>query len=139
MKALPLITLAKSDYEDLSGHPVAISDFKGKRVILNFWATWCRPCIEEMPSMLRAQELLGRENYVFVLASDQEIATIKKFQEKMDFDFTYVKFTGSLASKKINALPASFIFNSKGDFQFRVDGARDWDALITIEELKNIP
>lgn len=129
----------KSDYEDINGNPVALHDFKGKRVILNYWATWCRPCIAEMPSMLRAQEMLGRNDYVFVLASDQDWETIKGFQQRTGYGFTFLKFNGSLAAQQIHALPASFIYNSAGDFQFRVAGARTWDAPENIEELKNIP
>ena len=40
----------ESSFVDMDGNPVELSDFKGKRILLNYWATWCRPCIEEMPS-----------------------------------------------------------------------------------------
>ncbi len=49
--------VSASGYADLEGNPVELSDYKGKRILLNFWATWCRPCIEEMPSLLKAQEI----------------------------------------------------------------------------------
>ena len=55
-------------FKDLHGNPVVLSDFKGKRVLLNFWATWCRPCIEEMPSLLKAKEVLEKENYIFFIS-----------------------------------------------------------------------
>lgn len=129
----------ESDFEDLNGNPVVLSNFKGKRVVLNYWATWCRPCIAEMPSIRRAQDILEKEGYVFLLASDQAVETIREFQQKKGFDFTYLKFTGSLAEQQINALPASFIYNSKGELQFKVMGAKEWDSPESLEELKHVP
>jgi peroxiredoxin len=132
-------TSGKSDYEDLNGRPVALSDYKGKRIILSYWATWCRPCIAEMPSMIRAQTALGKDNYVMLLASDQPMHTIKDFQQKRGYDFTYLKFNGSLTEQQIYALPASFIYNSKGELQFKVTGAKEWDSPESLAELKRVP
>lgn len=129
----------KSDFEDLNGRPVALSYYKGKRIILSYWATWCRPCIAEMPSMIRAQTALGKDNYVMLLASDQSMQTIKDFQQKKDYDFTYLKFNGSLTEQQIYALPASFIYNSKGELQFKVTGAKEWDSPESLAELKRVP
>lgn len=128
----------KSTYEDLEGNPIELSDFKGKKVVVNYWATWCRPCIEEMPSMLRAQELLTNDNYVFLLASDQSIEKIKEFKDKKKFEFTFLKFTGSLADMQINALPATFIYNEAGEFANRVDGITEWDSQEMLDKLKAI-
>ncbi len=138
-EALTYEAVVKSDFEDLSGNPVALTEYKGKKIILNYWATWCRPCIAEMPSMLRAQELLGKNRYVFLLASDQSVETVREFQNKKGFDFIYLKFTGSLAQKQINALPTSFIYNSKGELQFTISGARAWDSPESLKELKQVP
>lgn len=139
LKAEALNLNGKSDFEDLNGNPVALSDFKGKRVVVNYWATWCRPCIAEMPSILRAQEILEKEGYVFLLASDQAVEITRAFQQKKGFDFTYLKFTGSLLEQQIHALPASFIYNSKGELQFKVMGAKEWDSPESLEELKQVP
>ena len=77
--------VSTSTYEDLEGNPIEISDYKGKRVLLNYWATWCRPCIEEMPDMEKAQTILEKDNYVFLFASDQSIDKINKFKEARGF------------------------------------------------------
>ena len=131
-------TVPKSTYEDIDGKPIELSDFKGKRILLSYWATWCKPCIEEMPSLVAAQKLLENENYIFLMASDQSMKKIKAFQEKKNFDLTFVKFNGALASEKINALPATFIYNEKGEKVDRIDGATAWNSPEIIEKLKNV-
>ena len=55
-------------YTDLEGNLVSLKDFKGKKILLNFWAAWCTPCLEEMPSMAKAQELLQSENFIFLFS-----------------------------------------------------------------------
>lgn len=125
-------------YEDLEGNPVELSDFKGKRILLNFWATWCRPCIEEMPSLLKSKTILEKENYVFLLATDQSTEKIKSFIERKNFDFNYIRLTGSFAQLKIQALPVTFIYNEKGEKVDEISGAIAWDSPEIIERLKNI-
>ena len=127
-----------SGYEDLEGKPVALSDYSGKRILLNFWATWCRPCIEEMPSLLNAQEILQKENYVFLLASYQSVKIINAFKVKNGFEFTYVRYTGTFADLGIHALPKTFIYNKNGDKVDEISGAIAWDSPQIIEKLKNI-
>ena len=125
-----------STFIDMDGKSVELSDFKGKRILLNYWATWCRPCIEEMPNLLNAQEVLRAENYVFLLASDQSLEKIKAFKAKKQYDFTFLKFAGSLAEMQINALPATFIYNESGKIVHRIDGATEWDSPKILDKLK---
>lgn len=131
-------TEPKSTYEDFEGNAIELSDYRGKRILLSYWATWCKPCIEEMPSLVEAQKLLENDNYVFLMASDQSIKKIKAFQEKKNFDLTFLKFNGALASEQINALPATFIYNEKGEKVDRIDGATEWNSPEIIKKLKNI-
>ena len=75
-------------YTDLEGNAVALSDFKGKRILLNFWATWCFPCLEEMPSMEKAQEVLASENYVFLFATTDELNKINSLKKKTELSLS---------------------------------------------------
>jgi thiol-disulfide isomerase/thioredoxin len=125
-------------YADLEGNPVELSDYKGKRILLNFWATWCRPCIEEMPSLLKAQEILEKENYIFLLATDQSVKIINSFKARKGFEFTYIRYTGAFANLGINALPKTFIYNEEGDKVDEISGAIAWDSPEIIEKLKSV-
>lgn len=131
-------TLTTSHYEDLEGNTIELDQYKGKRILLNFWATWCRPCIEEMPALLKAQSRLEKEGYVFLLASDQSTETIKKFKAKKNFDFNFIKFTGSLAQLKIQALPTTFIYNEKGEKVDEITGGVEWDSQEIIGRLLKV-
>ncbi|MEO9479906.1 MAG: TlpA disulfide reductase family protein [Maribacter dokdonensis] len=125
-------------YEDLEGNVISLSDYKGKRVLLNYWATWCRPCIAEMPDMEKAQAILENENYVFLFASDQSVAKIEKFKEARGFNLNFIKFNGVYANKGVSALPATFIYNEVGEQVLRFDGGLKWDSPEMIEKLRAV-
>ena len=137
-KPEPVEKLATSTYEDLAGTPIELADYKGKRVLVNYWATWCRPCIEEMPDLLELQEILATENYVFVLASDESTKKIENFKQKRGFDFNFIKYNGTYSELNIDALPVSFVYNEAGEEVLRFDGAMEWTTPELLEQLKNI-
>ncbi|WP_282049937.1 TlpA family protein disulfide reductase [Maribacter aquivivus] len=130
--------ISTSTYEDLEGNPIELSDYKGKRVLVNYWATWCRPCIEEMPDMEKAQTILEQDNYVFLFASDQSVKKIKAFEEARGFQLDFIKFNGMYAAENVSALPATFIYNEVGEQVFRFDGGLKWDSPEMIEKLRAV-
>ncbi|MDF4202886.1 TlpA disulfide reductase family protein [Maribacter sp. SA7] len=130
--------VASSTYEDLEGNPIELSDYKGKRVLVNYWATWCRPCIEEMPDMEKAQAILADDNYVFLFASDQSVEKINKFKEARGFQLDFIKFNGVYAEENVSALPATFIYNEVGEQVARFDGGLKWDSAEMIEKLRAV-
>lgn len=137
-KPEPMENLVTSTYEDLAGNPIELTDYTGKRVLVNYWATWCRPCIEEMPDLLKLQEVLATENYVLVLASDESTIKIENFKQQRGFDFNFIKYNGTYAELNIDALPVSFVYNEAGEAILRFDGAMEWTTSEVIDQLKNI-
>ena len=127
--------LDKIELQTLDGTPIDMDDFKNKTVFINFWATWCKPCIQEMPTIAKAQEVLKDKNVVFLFPSNESVDLIEGFKERNSFDFNYVQ-SKNLEALNIVALPTTFIFNPKGELIFSEAGFRDWSteenlALIT--------
>lgn len=134
----PNLIQSNSIYVDLDNNEVDLSSFRGKKILINYWATWCGPCIQEMPSLLKAQELLKDENYIFLLVSDESIKKISKFKNRKKFNFTYLKSSVSLVSMNIYTLPTTYIFNEKGENIKKMVGAVDWNSNRIIKKLKSL-
>ncbi len=119
--------LDKIELKQLDGTRIDWSNFKGKIIFINFWATWCKPCIQEMPTIAKAQEQLKGQDVVFLFPSNESVDQIQNFKEKRDFDFNYVQ-AQNMEALNIMALPTTFIFNAKGELIFSEAGFRDWST-----------
>ena len=81
----------KTSFVDLSENNLDLSAYKEGKIVINYWATWCRPCIKEMPSLKKAEEILEDYGYTFLLVSDETISKISKFKNERNFDFNFLK------------------------------------------------
>lgn len=122
---------------DLNGKSVHLDEYKGKTVFINFWATWCKPCVEEMPSIEKAQVILNNKNVIFLLASSESIEEIKAFKSSHSYQFNYVHLENP-ETLNLQALPTTFIINPKGKLVFSEMGSRNWDENANINLIKNI-
>jgi thiol-disulfide isomerase/thioredoxin len=121
------ITLAKVSLSDLNGQSIDLSQYKGKVVFINFWATWCKPCLAEMPSLQKMSEKLKDKNIVFFFASDEPGDEIAAFKNEKNYDFNFTQAKNS-AELNIMGLPTTFIFDKNGMLAFSEMGARDWNS-----------
>lgn len=128
----------KTLFVDLNNNPVDITQYKGKRIVLNYWATWCGPCIKEMPALKIAEDLLENHNYAFLLVSDETISKISDFKMNKKFDFNYLKSVKSIETLGIYSLPTSYIFDENGKKIETIVGTISWDSEKIIEKLKKI-
>ncbi|MBN8651992.1 MAG: TlpA family protein disulfide reductase [Cytophagales bacterium] len=122
---------------DLAGNAVDVSQFKDKTVLVNFWATWCKPCLQEMPSLAATQNRFKDQPIVFLFASNETTEQINRFKNKQKFEFNYLHL-GNLEALKIQALPTTFIFDQTGELKFSEIGFRDWTSPASIEIITNI-
>jgi len=127
----------KIQLTDLKNRDIDIKQYKGKTVFVNFWATWCRPCIAEMPSIQKLQTRFEDENIIFLLASNEEANEIDEFKNVKDYTFNYARIE-NFESLNIQAIPTTFIYNREGKLVFSEMGARNWDDSTSIEIILKI-
>ena len=114
----------------LDGSKVQLTDYKGKYVFLNFWATWCVPCVEEMPAMERlAQKLKGKPFVVVAVNMMEPLPVVKKFvaRLKLTYDIVMDESGDMGGSYAANNLPLTYILDKQGRIIRRAVGARVWD------------
>ena len=115
---------------DLTGKRVILSGLKGKIVFLNFWATWCSPCREEMPSMQKLYARFKDKDFAMVAVSLNEPASaVKKFFKDYNLTFTaLLDSDGELMSPYgIRGIPNTFIIDRDGTIIGKAFGPRKWD------------
>jgi len=126
---------------DLGGKERALADYRGKVVLLNFWATWCPPCRREMPSMERLRvKMQGRPLEIIALDSAEPIEDVKGFLATMKLEFTILLDPDGAITKrwKVFGLPTTFLLDRQGRIRYVLSGAAEWDegdALQAIEAL----
>ena len=121
---------------DLKDKPIDLKQYDGKTVFINFWATWCKPCREEMPSIQEAMKILKDKKIEFLFASDETTEQIEEFKAAHKYSFNYVKVE-SLSDLNIMGLPTTFIFSSDGKLVFSEMGYRKWDDKTNIDLILN--
>ncbi|HEU0215189.1 MAG TPA: TlpA disulfide reductase family protein [Stellaceae bacterium] len=119
-------------FTDMAGKEAGLADFKGGVVLLNLWATWCQPCLKEMPSLAALQERLGSSLTVLALSEDRGGAeTVKPFVEQHGLDKLKVYLdpkSTAITAFEARGLPSSFLIDADGKVLGKVEGAADWDS-----------
>ena len=126
---------------DIDGAMHRLSDYRGQVVIVNFWATWCPPCREEMPSMQRAWEQIQDEDMV-ILAIDvgEDEDTIFTFTADYPVEFPLLLDLDSRVIQEwpVRGLPTTFIVDPQGRIAYRAIGTRDWEDPALLDTLKKL-
>lgn len=128
--------------EDLRGGNAGLKDYKGKVVLLNFWATWCMPCRAEMPSMETLWQKYKEQDFVIVAISIDEGSKkrVETFTKIFDLSFPVLLDPESKVNDlyKVSNMPTSFLIDRNGKVISRIVGSDDWvseDAIELVEDL----
>jgi thiol-disulfide isomerase/thioredoxin len=117
--------------EDLYGRRIGLKGFRGKVVLLNFWATWCPPCIQEMPTMEKLHRELNREGLEVVAVNFRESREeVQKFFTEIGLTFTALLDKDGKVFEKYGAwgLPVTYIIDQKGALVGKAAGYKDWHS-----------
>jgi thiol-disulfide isomerase/thioredoxin len=117
---------------DMAGKPVSLADFKGQFVLVNLWATWCQPCLKEMPSLVSLQKRLGSVLTVLAVSEDHGgTEIVQPFVEQHDLDRLKIYLdpkSTAIHAFEARGLPTSFLIDADGKLLGRVEGGADWDS-----------
>ena len=126
----------KTSFIDLYENNLDLSVYQNGKIVVSYWATWCAPCIKEMPGIKRAEEILKEYGYTFLLISDETVDKISKFKNEWNFDFNFLKSIKSFETLGVYAMPTSYIFDENGQIIETIVGAIEWDSDEMINKLK---
>ncbi len=135
-KPLPDLEIQSADDK-----PMKLSDFKGRVVLLNFWATWCAPCVKEMPSLDRLQAEFTKDRFLIVPLSidgptKPKVAPFYRDQKLDNLGIYFDKGRKTMQGLDVTLLPTSILVDAKGRELGRIEGDADWDSPEAIALMK---
>lgn len=136
-------SLYNLEYKDLARDPIDLTRFEGKVVFLNFWATWCPPCVKEMPSMQRLREHFAGQAFEVVAVNMGETPeAIQRFRSELDTQLTFLIVLdtegASYGKLGLRGLPMTILYDHQGNRIETILGERDWDSEESIQAIKTL-
>ena len=126
---------------DMDGRQVVKNDFSGQVTLVNFWATWCPPCIEEIPSLNRLQQKMeGRPFELISINYAQDQATVAEFLERVEVDFPVLLDHDGAYARRWNVIsyPSTFVIDPGGNIRYGVNAAIEWDSPELVRKLDEL-
>jgi thiol-disulfide isomerase/thioredoxin len=130
--ASPPQPVPEISFADLKGNWAGLADFKGRLVLINLWATWCQPCLKEMPSLERLQQSLEDKLTVAAISEDRGgTQVVEPFVAKLGLDKVKIYLDPKSAvghAFSVRGLPTTLVIDVDGRLVGRVEGAAEWDS-----------
>lgn len=119
-------------FAERGGETRQLADFRGHWLLVNLWATWCAPCVREMPSLDRLQAKLGNQIRVLAISEDRKGAeVVDPFLTKLDLKAMTIYLDPAARAQQafgIRGLPTSFLIDPEGTLHGKLEGAAEWDS-----------
>ena len=124
----PSITFSELLLVNEAGQNFRIEDYSDKNLLINFYQSWCGPCIQEMPSLSNAYLNLKKDDFVFIAVSDEPFSLINKVKSRTDNQMIFLQSKQSFDQIGVRAYPTSYLINKKGEVVFEKVGPEQWDS-----------
>lgn len=141
LRSVPIKTTPPLSLLDLNGIRRKLSDYRGKVVLVNFWASWCPPCIEEIPSMQRLyKKMRNRPFEILAINVGEKKSVIRKFRKQLGFEFPVLLDKRGHVYKewKVYVYPSNFLLDTKGSLRFGAPGGVVWDGPEAISAINSL-
>jgi peroxiredoxin len=130
------------DFKTADGQKVSLQDLKSQVVFLNFWATWCLPCTEEMPWLTELSRKFSTQGLQIIAATNEDPKVVRRFLKGKDFSFPIVFDSRDrlIDRFKVETVPTTIVIDGEGRVAFRVNSVFEWDSpevIAAVEELVN--
>ena len=125
-----LVTLENEEFE--------LEELKGNVIILNLWATWCKPCIAEFKNLEESKSLFKENDVKIIAVSNEPIDKISEFLKRKPFDLNFVKLNGDLSYFDVYSLPTTIVLDKNGEENFRVTNSIDFTSKDFTDKIKKL-
>lgn len=129
--------LEKISITDTNGRSYPLKDLAGKPIFLNFWATWCAPCVSEMGSIEALYKKYGDE-VVFLAVSTEELDKIRNFRRSKNLTFDFGQLNIDYIDAYVVKLPTTILINKKGEIAYEEEGGQNWASHENEAKIKSI-
>lgn len=124
----PDLTLEQIEVQNLQQENIALTNYIGKPTVVNYWATWCAPCLAELPYFEEVKQQFGAD-INFVMISDESFEKIIPFVKSKDYSFNFLKTPKKLTEYGIYSIPATYFYDSQGNLANSISGGLDVKTL----------
>ena len=138
------VNLGQMDYNfrlmDRDGKSIDVSAFRGKVIFINFWATWCPPCVAEMPDINRLYQKVKSEDFIFLMISvDEDFSKARHFADKRNFSLPiYTPLSAVPAVLESRVVPSTYIVAPDGRIAAKREGMARYNSESFLNFLKNL-
>ena len=129
------------ELNDLAGNSHTLQDYQGTVVLVNFWASWCPPCIYEMPELIQLKKQLNGQPFeILALNVGEKKYRVRKFAKLISFHLPVLLDTSKVTFDDwgVKTLPTSFLIDTSGKIRYRVRGNPDWNDEATIKIIEQL-
>ncbi len=125
---------------DINGNQINLNEYKGKVVFINLWATWCPPCVGEMPEIQKLYKHFKNNDKVkFLMITSDPVSKIKKFINKRSYTFPVYQYNSNPPIPfRVKSIPTTFIINKSGKIVIKKTGAANWGGSKTIKIIEKL-
>lgn len=124
--------------KDLSGKTHNLEDYRGKVVMVQFWATWCPPCLKEMPAMQRLEKKMAGKPFVILAVNMGETGKdVSEFINRMKINFTVLmdEEGKGVGDWKVFVAPSTFLLGPEGNIRYTLQGGAEWDEPVYLKAI----
>lgn len=137
-RVAPDLTLSELTLTDLQGNPVSLELYADKNIFLNFFATWCGPCMAELPSLQNAIAKLRADGFVMILVSDEPSKRLLQLSDALEGEVIVLRSEKKLQAYNVYTIPTSYILAKQNKVVYQYVGVDDWASDEVLGKLRDL-